>query len=49
MYASAENAYAALDFTGLGHITEDAFLKCHVVKNKLPQYTKEQFRAFFVH
>lgn len=36
MYRSAENAFAELDFTGLGHVTEKAFLDSYVVKNRIP-------------
>ena len=32
MYRAAENAYAALDFTGLGYITEEAFLDSVIVR-----------------
>ena len=31
MYRNAEMAYAALDYTGLGHITEDAFMSCQII------------------
>jgi len=41
MYNSAENAYAALDFTGLGYITEKSFLDCYLVRDKM-KFSREQ-------
>lgn len=41
MYRSSEAAYADLDFSGTGSISEQAFLDCKVVKNRVP-YTKEE-------
>lgn len=46
MYKSAENAYAALDFTGVGYITEESFLNCFIVKDRL-SYTVPEVREFF--
>ena len=40
MYRSAEDAYSALDFTGAGSITEEAFMKSVVVANRL-KYTRD--------
>ena len=31
MYRNAEDAYAALDYTGKGHITEDAFMNNQII------------------
>ena len=45
MYSSAENAYAALDFTGLGHIGEKAFLNSLVVTRV--NFTHDQIKEFF--
>lgn len=45
MYSSAENAYAALDFSGLGHITEESFLKSHVVSRL--KFTHDQIKDYF--
>jgi len=36
MFQYAENAYAALDFTGQGFITEQQFLDCIIVKDRIP-------------
>ena len=46
MYRSAENAFADLDFTGLGYVTEKAFLESNLVKNRIP-YTEEEIKSFF--
>ena len=46
MYSSAENAFGALDFTGLGYVTEEAFMESIIVKERQP-YTKEQISLFF--
>lgn len=34
MYCNADVAYGALDFSGLGYITQDAFLNSIVVREK---------------
>jgi hypothetical protein len=39
MYSSAENGYAAFDFSGLGYITEDSMLKSYLFKDRL-KYSK---------
>jgi hypothetical protein len=36
MYKSAENAYAAMDFTGLGYISEQVFLDSYLVRERTP-------------
>ncbi len=46
MYRGAEQAYGGLDFTGLGYITEEAFLQSNVVQTRLP-YTREEIQMFF--
>jgi len=46
MYRSAEVAYAALDFTGLGYITEQAFMNCIIVKERLP-FSTDQIKLYF--
>jgi hypothetical protein len=46
MYRSAENAFAELDFTGLGYVTEKAFLESYLVKNRIP-FTEEEIKLFF--
>lgn len=42
LYRSSETAYASLDFSGKGCITQDDFLNCVVVKNLLNQKLKNQ-------
>ena len=46
MYRSSENAYAALDFTGLGYITKDVFCDNIVVRKRIP-FSQEQINLFF--
>lgn len=46
MYSSAENAFGALDFTGTGYISEDAFLDSVFAKERSP-FSREQIQAFF--
>lgn len=46
MYRAAENAYPALDFTGIGYITEEAFLNSVIVRQRIP-FTTEQLRLYF--
>jgi|TARA_B110001450_G_C17491555_1_gene428544 hypothetical protein len=36
MYRSADVAYGALDFEGLGYITENAFLGSIIVRERVP-------------
>jgi uncharacterized protein YneF (UPF0154 family) len=46
MYKNAENAYAALDFTGLGYVAEDVFLNSYLVRERLP-FSKDQVQEYF--
>ena len=46
MFRSAEVAYAALDFTGLGYITDKAFLNSIIVKERVP-FSTEQIKMYF--
>ena len=46
MYRQAEVAYSALDFSGLGYITMEAFLNCIIVKDRVP-FSEEQIRLYF--
>lgn len=46
MYRSAENAFAELDFSGLGYVTEKAFLDSYLVKHRIP-YSEEEIKMFF--
>lgn len=41
MYRSAEIAFGALDFNGLGYITEKAFLESIVVRERIPNDISE--------
>ena len=45
MYSSAEAAFGALDFRGNGYVTEEQFLNCLIVNEKIP-YSKEQIQVF---
>lgn len=36
MYRSPDYAFGALDFSGLGFITEKAFLESYVVRDRVP-------------
>ena len=46
MYQFTGNAFADLDFTGLGYITKEAFLDNPVVKHKVP-FSLEELNLFF--
>ena len=46
MYRSAEQAYASFDFTGLGYITEEAFLNSMIIKGRIP-FPEDQIKMFF--
>ena len=46
MYRSAEQAYSAFDFSGLGYISEQTFLDSKIVQNRIP-FTKEEIITFF--
>ncbi len=45
MYRGPEKAYASLDFTGIGLITEQQFLDSLVCKST--EFTEEEMRDFF--
>jgi hypothetical protein len=47
MYRSAEAAYACFDFSGLGYITEDAFLNHKLVKGRIP-FSESDIKNFFL-
>lgn len=40
MYRTAEDAYSALDFTGLGYISKESFLNSIIVEKRL-KYSNE--------
>lgn len=44
-YRGPDRAYAALDFTGIGYITEKDFLNS-IICSRLP-YTQEEIKDFF--
>ena len=46
MYRSAENAFAELDFSGLGYVTEKSFLTSNLVKHRIP-YSEAEIKMFF--
>lgn len=46
MYSNAECAFNALDFSGLGFVTKQAFLESIIIKQKV-HFTEDQFNAFF--
>ena len=46
LYRGPDKAYASMDFTGVGIITEDIFLQSFIVK-KLHQYSEVEMRDFF--
>ena len=46
MYRSAEVAYADMDFSGLGYISEKAFLDSKVVSHRIP-FSQEEIQMFF--
>lgn len=45
MYRAPEKAYAAMDFTGRGYITDDDFLNSMIL-NRI-QYTRDDVKEFF--
>jgi hypothetical protein len=47
LYRGADRAYAALDFTGVGEITEKDFLESMICKRLSDSYSLEDFRDFF--
>jgi len=36
MYRCTEDAFAALDFTGLGYVTKESFMNSIIIKNRVP-------------
>lgn len=46
MYSSAENAFAALDFSGTGFVKMDSFLSSIVVKERV-KFSKKELLLFF--
>jgi len=46
MYRSADLAYASFDFSGLGYISEQAFLDHKIIKNRIP-FSKDEIKLFF--
>ena len=46
MYRNAENAFAELDFTGLGYVTEQSFLSSNLIKHRIP-YSEAEIKLFF--
>ena len=46
MYRGADQAYGDLDFSGLGYITEKAFLESKFVKTRL-KYTQDEIKLYF--
>lgn len=47
MYGNAEIAYSALDYTGLGYITEDSFMSNQIINRRIP-FSMDQIRLYFV-
>lgn len=47
MYRNAEEAYSALDYTGTGHITREAFMNNQIIKMRIP-FTSEQMQLYFI-
>jgi hypothetical protein len=47
LYRAADRAYAALDFTGTGEITEKDFLDSIICKRLSDSYSLDDFRDFF--
>ena len=45
MYRCAEDAFAALDFSGKGFVDEESFFSNRVVKTRVP-FSKEQIKEF---
>jgi hypothetical protein len=46
MYRSAEKAYGDLDFSGVGFITEQAFLESKIIKMRVP-FSEEDIKTYF--
>ena len=47
LYWGADRAYAALDFTGVGEITEKDFLGSMICKRLSGSYSEDDFHDFF--
>ena len=45
-YRSALRAFGDIDFTGIGYITEKAFLESKVVKMRVP-FSEEEIKMYF--
>lgn len=48
MYSSAFHAFTALDYTGLGFVTKEAFVNSMLIKNHL-RLTPKELEPFFKH
>jgi hypothetical protein len=48
MYRSAEVAYGAMDFNGLGYISEQAFLDSMLVKNRMKEFSTGDMKLYFI-
>jgi hypothetical protein len=46
MYRSAEVAYSAMDFSGLGYITVESLLNSIVIRDRVP-FSRDQVMMFF--
>ena len=47
VYRGPDKAYASMDFTGVGHISEESFLGSMVIKQRL-DFTTDELRDFFL-
>ena len=47
LYRGADRAYAAMDFTGIGEITEKDFLSSMICKRLSGSYSEDDFHDFF--
>lgn len=47
LYRGADRAYAAMDFTGVGEITEKDFLSSMICKRLSGSYSEDDFHDFF--
>ena len=48
MYRSAEVAYGAMDFNGLGYIGKQAFLSSMIVKSRMKEFSQSDFELYFI-
>jgi hypothetical protein len=46
MYRCCEDAFAALDFSGLGYVTKESFFNSIVIKDRVT-FSKEEVELFF--